>query len=64
MQSTKSSSPHPANDEGNRQAFWNEMRAIAERGQVRPETLTAAEISKICQLTILGMTRRDERRKG
>jgi hypothetical protein len=51
----------PANGEGNQKAFWDEMRRIAMKGVEGPETLTNAEIRRICQLALAGMTVRERK---
>ena len=50
----------PANGEDNRQAFWTGMRHLAERGMVDPNDLSPEEVSMVCRLVVLGLTRRED----
>ena len=55
-----STQPAAANGEDNRQAFWTGMRRLAERGMVDPNDLSPEEVSTVCRLVVLGLTRRED----
>ena len=48
----------PANQDGNQRMFWAEMERLAMRGMDSPGSLTHAEISKMCRLAFVAMSRK------
>lgn len=60
MTERSSTRPPAANSEDNRQAFWTGMRRLAERGMLNPNDLSPEEVSTVCRLVVLGLTRRED----
>ena len=52
------------NAEGNQQAFWSDMERLAMRGMDRPESLTPAEVSRMCRMAFVAMARKEGRRSS